>query len=186
VGGARTILIDADLRNPALSAQWAPGKRGLAEILAGKISVEDAVLKDLRSGLNLLTAGERLNVAHTHEWVAGEAMAALIGALRETYDYVVVDLPPLAPVVDARASAGFVDHTIFVVEWGVTRIEAARQALKHAPEIAQHLLGVVINKADMARLKRYERDFSRFDHAKYGSRYGPPEARAGKAAQVCF
>jgi succinoglycan biosynthesis transport protein ExoP len=108
-------------------------------------------------------------------------MNELIEDLRAAHDYVIVDLPPLVPVVDARATGHFIDRYIFVVEWGLTRIESAKAALAQAPELKERLLGVVVNKAEIASLKRYERDFARFDHAKYAARYGPPEARKAQS-----
>lgn len=125
----------------------------------------------------MLASGEAASTPHTQEWLAAAPMIALIEDLRAAHDYVIVDLPPLVPVVDARATGHFIDRYILVVEWGGTRIETVKNALVQAPELQERLLGVVINKAEIKSLKRYERDFARFDHVKYASRYGPPEAR---------
>jgi succinoglycan biosynthesis transport protein ExoP len=180
-GGARTILIDADLRNPALSSEWADGRPGLADVLAGQASLDEIILRDARSGLFVLASGQAPSTPHTREWLAAAPMNELIEDLRAAHDYVIVDLPPLVPVVDARATGHFIDRYIFVVEWGLTRIESAKAALAQAPELKERLLGVVVNKAEIASLKRYERDFARFDHAKYAARYGPPEARKAQS-----
>lgn len=184
-GGTSAVLVDADLRHPALSDEWTGSKPGLAELLAGAASLEDMLYHDPRTGLALLTAGSRRLGPNTSEWLGGEPMGRLIAALRERFAYVFFDLPPLVPVVDARATARFIDRYVFVVEWGGTRIEAGKAALANAPEIAERLLGVVLNKVDMASLARYERDFARFDHAGYHARYSetaePPRGRRQKA-----
>ena len=59
-------------------------------------------------------------------------MGKLFEQLREKYDYIVVDLPPLAPVVDVRAATHLVDSFVFVVEWGRTKIDVVQHALGHA------------------------------------------------------
>ena len=79
----------------------------------------------------------------------------LFEKLRESYDYLVVDLPPLAPIVDVRATAHLVDSFIFVVEWGRTKIDIVEHALGHAPDVHENLLGVVLNKVDMNVFGRY-------------------------------
>jgi len=174
-GGARAILIDADLRNPTLSRQLAPDCPGLVDVVAGRLSLDDVLLHDPRSGLSLLSSGAQSKMLHTNELLASDAMRHLIETLRQSYDYVVVDLPPLIPVIDARAASNFIDSYLFVVEWGRTRIDAAKHGLSNAPELYERLLGVVINKVDMSTIGRYERYRSDYYYGKYSAQYGGAE-----------
>jgi len=171
-GGSRALLIDADLRNPTLSRQLGYDGPGLIDVLAGWKSLEDILLLDPRSGLRFLPAGPKSNMPHTNELLASDAMKKLISGLLETYDYLIVDLPPLIPVIDARASTNFIDAYVCVVEWGSTKVDLVRHGLSNAPEIYERLLGVVLNKVDMTTIGRYERHRSNYYYEKYRSRYG--------------
>lgn len=181
-GGSRTLLIDADLRNPTLSCQLAPQAPGLIDLLAGWKSLEEVLLTDPRSGLRFLPSGPKSNMPHTNELLASDAMKKVITVLQETYDYIIVDLPPLIPVVDARASTHFIDAYLCTVEWGSTKVDLVRHALLNAPEIYERLLGVILNKVDMNTIGRYERFRHNYYYEKYRSRYGnlDPSAQASE------
>lgn len=175
-GGAHAILIDADLRNPTLSRQLGLDGPGLVDVVGGRRSIDDVLMHDPRSGLSLLSSGAHSKMLHTNELLASDAMRHLIETLRQSYDYVVVDLPPLIPVIDARAATNFIDSYLFVVEWGRTRIDAAKHGLSNAPEVYERLLGVVINKVDMSAIRRYERYRSDYFYDKYSAQYGGSES----------
>jgi len=170
-GGCGTILIDADLRNPTLSRQLAPNRRGLIDVIAGRKTIQDVVTVDQRTGLKLVPSGPQSNLLSSNDLLASAAMKNVIDELRESYDYIIIDLPPLIPVVDARAAAAFVDTFIYVIEWGRTRIDTAKHSLAHAPELSERLLGAVINKVDMRKLKRYERYLGNHYYHKYSAQY---------------
>ncbi|UPJ41147.1 polysaccharide biosynthesis tyrosine autokinase [Bradyrhizobium sp. 40] len=172
-GGARVILIDADLRNPSLSRALVPDAQvGLIDVIAQKVQLEDALTIDPETKLAILPAGATSKLLHTNEILASKAMHNLIAQLRSKFDYVVLDMPPIAPVVDGRVASPFVDSYIFVVEWGKTRIDVVRHHLRGAPEIQEKLLGVVLNKADTRLLARYESYHGRHYYEKYYARYG--------------
>lgn len=172
--GARVILIDADLRNPALSISLGGEGAGLVDVLAGRKAADDPLLVDPRTGLRFLPAGCKAAMPHTNELLASGEMKQLIAKLQESFDYVVLDLPPLVPVVDARAAANFVDSFVCVIHWGSTKIDVVKHALSNAPEIYDRLLGVILNKVDMAAVGRYERHRSSYYCEKYRARYSRP------------
>ncbi len=172
--GCSTILIDADLRNPSLSRKFAFEGPGLVEVIAGRRTARDVVTLDRTTGLKVLQAGSqselKSRLPNTNELLSSAAMKKLIDELRESCDYIIVDLPPLIPIVDARAAINFVDSYVLVVEWGCTRIDTARRSLANAPEIYERLVGVIINKMDMAKLRRYEPDLVN-SYGKYYSQH---------------
>lgn len=172
-GGARVILVDADLRNPSLSRTLVPdSKLGLVDVVAQKAQLEDALVVDPETRLSILPAGTTSKLLHTNEILASKAMHALITQLRSKFDYVVLDMPPMAPVVDVRVTSSFVDSYVFVVEWGKTKIDVVRHNLRSSPELQDKLLGVVLNKADTKLLARYESYHGRYYYQKYYARYG--------------
>lgn len=171
--GARVILVDSDLRNPSLSRALVPdAKSGLVDVVAQKLRLEDALTIDPQTKLSILPAGTTSKLLHTNEILASKAMHALVNELRSKFDYVVLDMPPMAPVVDVRVTSSFVDSYVFVVEWGKTRMDVIKHNLRASPEIQHKLLGVVLNKADTKLLARYESYHGRYYYQKYYARYG--------------
>jgi polysaccharide biosynthesis transport protein len=156
-GGSRVVLVDGDLRNPSLSRKLAPrANAGLLEVISNAVKLEDAIWTDALSKLRFLPAVVRRQSAHTTEWLGSEAMKSLFERLRGAFDYVIVDLSPLAPVVDVKATVHLFDSYLFVVEWGETKIDVVTHALGTARGIYDNLLGIVLNKANTRVLNRYE------------------------------
>jgi succinoglycan biosynthesis transport protein ExoP len=171
--GARTILVDCDLRNPALTRSLAPGATvGILDVIARRASLEDVIWNDPATGLSFLPAAVHNHFAHTSEILASDAMRKLFDWLRDHYDYVVVDLSPLAPVVDVRTTSHFVDGYVFVIQWGETKIDTVKHALGTATGIHEAMLGVVLNRADMSALGRYDGNRGGYYQNKHYSRYG--------------
>lgn len=155
--GARALLVDGDLRDPSLSRILAPQSRaGLLDLVAGRASLADVICTESSTNLKFLPANVKYVLANTSEILASDAARGLFDRLREHFDYVVVDLPPLAPVVDARAAAHLVDSYLFVIEWGRTQVGAVELALNEARVVYENILGVVLNKADLCALDLYE------------------------------
>jgi polysaccharide biosynthesis transport protein len=101
-----------------------------------------------------------------------EQTKKLFDQLRATYDYVIVDLPPLAPVVDVRAITPLIDGFVLVVEWGRTPTDVVEHALNTAPNVYDALLGVVLNKTDMNVAKHYASHFGDYYNDDHYIRYG--------------
>jgi exopolysaccharide transport family protein len=172
-GGKSVIIVDCDLRNPSLSSALAPNAAaGIIEVTNGSQSIEETVWRDPTTNLAFLPAVRRNDLLHSSELLSTDSMHKLFDRLRASYDYVIVDLPPLTPLVDVRATTQLVDHFILVVEWGQTKIDVVKHALHTAPTIHDSLIGTVLNKTDikaMARYDSYLRDYYSDDHcARYG------------------
>lgn len=164
--GARVLLVDADLRNSSLSRSLArEGCRGLIDVVVDKAPLNDALIYNRATHLMFLPAGGTPKLPHTNEILASVAMKKLIDDLRATVDYIIVDLPPLVPVVDVRTTTGFIDSYVFVVEWGQTKVEIAKRGLFGARAIHDRLVGVVLNKTDTAVLDRYSQYAASYYHA---------------------
>ena len=155
--GAKTILVDGDLRNPSLTKSMTPhATSGLIDVISGTMRYEDVICTHPETGLHFLPTVIDVPIAHTSELLASASMRNLIEALSKQYDYVIVDLSPLAPIIDVRSTGHFIPSYVLVVEWGKTNIEVLERALAGARSLQENLLGVVLNKADTNLLKRYE------------------------------
>lgn len=166
--GTRTLLIDGDLHNPSLTRTLAPQAQiGSVEVLQGAVPLAGALLRDEESGLEFLPSIVRVRESNIVALLNSAAMVQLLDQARQNYDYIYIDLPPVVPVVDAKAFAHRVDQFVFVIEWGVTTRDVVRDALEGADILRQKVIGGVLNKADPAELKRFEAYKGRY----YGSYY---------------
>jgi succinoglycan biosynthesis transport protein ExoP len=172
-GGGRAILVDCDLRNPALTNMLTPdAKIGLLQIIAGKAELEDVLWREPVTGLVFLPAALTSRVANSSDLLASQQIRHLFRQLRDSYDYVIIDLSPLAPVVDVRVVTPMIDSFLFVVEWGRTKIDIAQLALSSAGDLRARLLGIVLNKADMKAFGRYTPYHHNYYTNPYYARYG--------------
>lgn len=184
--GARTLLIDADLRNPGLSRNLPllPDK-GLVEVIMGELPWQNACLTDRKTRLAILPTVGRRRLSHTSELISGPGMAALLEEMRNAFDYIIVDLPPLGPVIDAKAFAPLADGFVLVAKWGETPRVLVRSLLQTERQIAAKTLGVVLNKTDMARLSRYGQIGGAEQYLdRYNSYYVEDAAISGKASRM--
>jgi succinoglycan biosynthesis transport protein ExoP len=155
--GARVILLDCDLRHPSLSRLLAPrASAGFIDVIDGKLDFVDAVWRDPTTNMEFLPAGHEQGVAHASELLTSSAAKSLFDTLQIKYDYVIVDLAPLAASVDVRAASPLIDSYVLVIEWGATKIDAVRYALRHAPGVQANIVGAVLNKVNMAAMGRYD------------------------------
>jgi succinoglycan biosynthesis transport protein ExoP len=121
-----------------------------------------------KTKLAFLPAVIKRRIPHSSELLASMGMAQLLATASQNFDYVVLDLPPLGPVVDARAIASRIDGFIFVVEWGRTARKVVRQTMENEPLIMEKCLGVILNKVDSDKMKLY-REYGSSEY--YSSRY---------------
>ena len=174
--GARVILVDCDLRNPSLSRRLAPNAdHGILEVIAGKMTLKNAVWTDHSNNLTFLPAGTNTRVIHSSDILSADTTRKLFENLRSRYDYVLVDLTPLMPIVDTRATTGFVDCYVFVIEWGRTTSEAVKHAFSDAYNIRENMLGVVLNKANINQLSRHYPSGKKYYRNEYYAQYGLTE-----------
>jgi tyrosine-protein kinase Etk/Wzc len=161
--GKRVVLIDADLRKPDLHRFFGlDGDVGLANVLRDAAPLESALLPTQLETLKLLPAGvlpKDSDAATPAELFSSEAMQHLLQRLKERFDIVLIDTPPMMAVTDPSILAPMTDGVLLVVELGhVSR--SAIQEVKEQLELAQaKLLGVVINKASRKRGYDYYRDY---------------------------
>jgi succinoglycan biosynthesis transport protein ExoP len=173
--GGRVLLIDLDLRNPSLSRSLAPEARGLIDVIAGKLLLQDVMWTDRSTNLEFLPSGATPKMLHTSEILSSPKLKGFFDSLRLSYDYIIVDLPPLAPVVDVRATSNIIDSFVYVVEWGKTKIDVVEHNLSVATGVYDRLLGVVLNKVDTNILGRYEGYHGNYYYNRYYARYGYTE-----------
>jgi succinoglycan biosynthesis transport protein ExoP len=171
--GARVILVDCDLRNPSLSRRLAPNAdHGIVDVIAGSMTLKNAVWTDQSTNLTFLPGVTNNQRICSSDILSADATRELFHDLQSSYDYVLVDLMPLMPIVDTRATTGFVDCYFCVIEWGRTTSDAVKYAFRDAHKISENMLGIVLNKADINQVRRYYPTGEKYYRNKYYAQYG--------------
>jgi polysaccharide biosynthesis transport protein len=171
--GQKTLLIDCDLRNPSLSKGLAPqATRGLLEVLQGTAKVDDVLWSDPETGLKLLPAVVKRWVTNSSDLLGSARMKDTLSALSKEFDCIIVDLPPLGAVVDARTISPQIDGFVMVVEWGKTRLDVLEEALANLGSIEDRIIGGVLNKVDFKALSNIDRYSPGYYHNEMYGRYG--------------
>src|SRR5215831_10319879 len=170
--GRRVILIDFDLRNPSLTRTLAPSaKMGIIEVLSGRCSIREALWIDPQTEMAFLPAVINIPLLDTSEFFFSAAARKLFDQLRQSYEFIAVDFPPIFPCVDVRATTHLVDFYFLVVEWGRTKINVVQHALNSANGIYDNLAGVVLNKTKVKYIVRYDASESLYYCGKDYPRY---------------
>jgi capsular exopolysaccharide synthesis family protein len=145
--GQRVLLIDADLRRPAIHGIFGmTDQPGLTDVLLRQAALQACVHRSVLEDLDILCSGHA--VPNPAELLGSAVMKEMVKETRPLYDIVLLDCAPLLPVADAGVLAHWVDGTVLVVQSGFTTIEM----LEHAEEFltTQHhnVLGLVLNGFD--------------------------------------
>jgi succinoglycan biosynthesis transport protein ExoP len=155
--GGRTLLIDADLRNPSLTrALGYNDVPGLLDVVADKTSFDEVVVTDSKHKFDYLPSSTRIKPSNSSDILNSPAMKQVLKGAKNDYDYVLVDLPPILPVVDVKAVAHLFDAFVLIVEWGSTSTDEILKAVAASPVLSERLLGAVLNKADENIMRRFE------------------------------
>jgi polysaccharide biosynthesis transport protein len=99
-------------------------------------------------------------------------MREVLSASRPKFDQLIVDLPPLGPVSDARAISPLVDAFILVVNWGHTRFDVIQEAIAHFGIASDKIVGVVLNKVNFHELRNMDPYSQGYYYNKHYARYG--------------
>lgn len=155
LAGQKVVLVDADLRHPATSRFFKlEQQKGLVDLLIGSTSADKVLRFHQDLNLTVLPAGSKS--LNPPDLLGSERMKGLISRLRESFDYVVLDTPPIAPVVDSLIVANLADKTIFVVQWAATPREMVETAIQQlSTHKRERVAGVVFNCVNYDRAKKY-------------------------------
>nr|WP_241730969.1 MULTISPECIES: polysaccharide biosynthesis tyrosine autokinase [unclassified Dietzia] len=140
--GNRVLLIEADLRRPLVVTYMSmPDKVGLTNVLSGQAEFEDVVQETRHEGVDLLACGPL--PPNPSELLASEVARHLFSDLRDKYDYVIIDSPPLLPVTDGSLLARITDGALLVVRSHRTTSDQVAQAVDNLGKADATLLGLV-------------------------------------------
>jgi capsular exopolysaccharide synthesis family protein len=166
--GTRTVLIDADLRRPRVHKSFdLNNTRGLTNVIIGDVKVQDAVQPTAVENLFVLPSGPI--PPNPSELLGRERMLEVLEELRQYYDRILLDTPPIGAVTDAAVLGRIVDSVILVVHAGRTRKKLIERGLEQLSQIDVDVSGIVLNNLRIGR-KRYYPGYYHYYY--YSSYYG--------------
>ncbi|KAA1380470.1 polysaccharide biosynthesis tyrosine autokinase [Aeromicrobium fastidiosum] len=143
-GGEKVVLVEGDLRRPKVAEYLRlESSVGLTTVLIGKLVLEDAIQSTASEGLAVLTSGS--TPPNPAELLKSSSMAAVIASLREAYDIVLIDAPPLLPVTDGALLAAQADGALLVVRHGKTTTDQVTLAVERLEAVGAAPVGVIFN-----------------------------------------
>jgi capsular exopolysaccharide synthesis family protein len=148
LNGSRVLLMDADLRRPALHLRYKVGRGlGLSAVLSGKALFSEAIVEwpDLPN-VHLLPSGPQPPLPS--ELLSSRQMEDLLAQARTEYDFVILDTPPVLAVTDASILGRLADATVLIVRYGTSPRDVVRRCIDVLERSGAHLLGVAINAVD--------------------------------------
>lgn len=155
MAGQRVLLADGDLRRAPLTRKLAPQRTtGLLDSLIHQTPIERAILHDTASGLFFLPAMSPTPLETARpDMIASRRMAETMAALKSQFDIIILDAPPLLPVVDGRVLADYADQIVFVTTWRNTPKQLAKRALHTLGFNHDKVAGVVMNSVGQQALE---------------------------------
>ncbi|MRJ75564.1 polysaccharide biosynthesis tyrosine autokinase [Aeromicrobium sp. SMF47] len=143
-GGERVALVEADLRRPKVGEYLrVESTVGLTTVLIGRLPLDDALQPSARPGLTVLTSGS--TPPNPAELLKSTSMTKVIASLREQFDIVLIDAPPLLPVTDGALLAAEADGALLVVRHGKTTSDQVTVAVERLEAVGARPVGVIFN-----------------------------------------
>lgn len=164
--GLNVLLVDADLRHPSASRFLGMHKEaGLVDLLLGQVTLQDVLKQRPDFNFWIIPAGSKTQ--NPPDLLASERMKSLVASFRKSFDYIVIDSPPIGPVIDSAVIAQLADKVVFVVRWAATAREMVQQSVQ---QLSGHkkIAGIVFNQVNENEAQKYGKyAYSYY----YGSRY---------------
>lgn len=150
-GDKKVILVDCDLRRPSIHKKFKVSNlAGLSDVIIGKSDLSK-VMHRYNKNLVLLTSGKI--PPNPSEMLSSKSMENLLEKLRENFDYVILDTPPVQEVTDSQILSTKADGTILVVRAERTKKESVNNAINLLKKVNANIIGTVLNGTDLSRSK---------------------------------
>ncbi|KRR14833.1 hypothetical protein CQ12_28615 [Bradyrhizobium jicamae] len=166
--GSRVLLVDAATNSGRLSQLLAPkAQTGLVDLLAKSSSLGNVLWAVSESNLRFLPLGQ-MPTASASPLSSISALSHVLSEATPLFDLIIVDLPPATPMADVREAAGAFDGFLLVIEWGRTSRDVLESVMSGQEEFMQKVLGTILNKVNVRRLRTYDAALAAFfDQTKF-------------------
>lgn len=176
----RVCLVEADLRRPRVTTYFGlDGTVGLTNVVAGQHSLDDVLIPWNRGLVSILPAGT--TPPDPSQLLGSNAFVDLLRQLRERFDVVLLDAPPLLPVSDAAVLTTHSDGALLVTRYGHTRRDQVAAAADHLTRVNGRLIGTILNRVPpKEHTYRYGHDYG----YGYSSAEGPSQQHRRRASDA--
>ena len=166
----KALFVDADTRDPAASRFLSiREERGLVDLLLDNASPLETIKYSEAAKCWVLAAGR--DTQNPTDLLSSERMKSLLEVCRQSFDYIVIDTPPVGPFADPLLVSRLVDKTVYVVRWATTAREMVTYSLQQFPE-REHIAGIVFNFVNEAEARKYGKHaYSHYDSNTYKKYY---------------
>lgn len=154
--GKRVLLVDADMRKPTIAPSLDIKERsGLSDLLANQDTIIEEYFRDSKiENLTIITSG--IKPPNPAELLSSDRMRIVMAEMREKFDIVIFDLPPIGIVTDGQILAGLTDGTILIIRERKTKRNGVLKAKESLVTANAHIIGVVYNaKRDRVKSDYY-------------------------------
>ena len=160
--GKKVLFIDADLRKSVLAGRHkVMGQlKGLSHFLSGQADLADVMYRVKNTNMVMIFAG--VVPPNPAELLGNKRFESLLVSARKSYDYVIIDAPPLGSVIDAAINAKQSDASILVIAANTISHKFAKVVKDQLAKSGCPILGVVLNKVDMAQNKYYGKYYGKY------------------------
>ncbi len=142
--GKKVIIIDCDLRKPSMHKKFnISNLYGLSEVLIEKETLDNAI-QEYNPNLCVLTSGKI--PPNPAEMINSNSMNNLLQELKDEYDFIIIDSPPLENVTDGQILSAKVDGTILVIKAGDSKMDAVKEAKNLLNKVGANIIGIVMNQ----------------------------------------
>lgn len=172
--GKQVLFMDADLRKSVIAGRYNIHKEynGLSQYLSGMCKLEDAICVTNIPHLYTMLAGP--TPPNPAELLSNKKFEFLIKVLSDTYDYVIIDTPPLGSVIDSAIVAQVCDGVALVISANTISYKFIQSTLDQLKKTKCKLLGAVLNKVDLSENAYYGNYYGRY-YGRYYGKYGENE-----------
>ena len=162
--GKKTLLLDADIRKSSIRSRFRVKEEvtGLSEFLTGQTGVQDLLYSTNFPGMDIAFSGR--TAPNPSGLLGSQVFKNLLDALREVYDYILIDTPPIVTVIDAAVAAQYVDAAVLVIESEAVSYRVAQRAMEQLRMSNCPVIGGVLNKVDTRKDKYYHSYYNKYGY----------------------
>lgn len=152
-GDKKVVIVDCDLRKPNIHMKFRlTNNKGLTDYFIGKVKFKD-IVRSINNNLDVITSGNR--ATNPAEIISSKAMESLFDELKEQYDYILIDTPPVKIISDGVVLSTKCDGVVYVIRAGKTKKDDIVEGYMELEKVKAKVIGSILNGTDNRRDNYY-------------------------------
>ena len=153
----KVLLVETDIRRPSVlnktTQEGEAPKVGFSDLIQGGVNMSDCIMKLPGSEIEVMTSGTRRS--DLTDLTTSKKLKTFFDILKQNYDYVIIDTPPIQPVSDTLFISQATDHNLIIVRANVTKLVGIKSVLKKLDNVGVKIDGLVLNDLDTSKASYY-------------------------------